>query len=107
MVARKPGHQGEHGISVKPLRREGRMPPLNLYARVRFLLMHIAHETAGAARTRPSLRPLAFLGEVICKPRTKACRENAEACLIVIASAAKQSSATRKTGLLRRKCSSQ
>jgi hypothetical protein len=24
--------------------------------------MHIAHETAGAARTRSSLRPLVFLG---------------------------------------------
>jgi hypothetical protein len=32
--------------------------PLNLYAHVRFLLMHNAHETAGAARTRSSLRPL-------------------------------------------------
>jgi hypothetical protein len=31
--------------------------PLNLYAHVRFLSMHIAHETAGAARTRSSLRP--------------------------------------------------
>jgi hypothetical protein len=31
------------------------MPPLNLYARVRFL-MQFAHETAGAARTRSSLR---------------------------------------------------
>jgi hypothetical protein len=30
--------------------------PLNLYARVRFLLL-FAHETAGAARTRHSLRP--------------------------------------------------
>src|SRR5665213_2074763 len=37
--------------------------PLHLYARVRFLLMHIAHETAGAARTRSSLRPLVFEGE--------------------------------------------
>ena len=34
------------------------MLPLHLYAHVRFLLMHIAHETAGAARTRSSLRPL-------------------------------------------------
>ena len=34
------------------------MLPLNLYARVRILLMHIARETAGAARTRSSLRPL-------------------------------------------------
>src|SRR5665213_536352 len=32
--------------------------PLNLYARVRISLMHIAHEIAGAARTRSSLRPL-------------------------------------------------
>jgi len=34
------------------------MPPLNLYARVRFFLHNFAHETAGAARTRLSLRPL-------------------------------------------------
>jgi len=32
------------------------MPPPNLYARVRILLL-IAHETAGAACTRSSLRP--------------------------------------------------
>ena len=34
--------------------------PLHLYAHVRFVLMHIAHETAGAARTRSSLRPLSL-----------------------------------------------
>src|ERR1700694_128001 len=33
------------------------MPPLDLYARVRFSTV-IAHETAGAARIRFSLRPL-------------------------------------------------
>ena len=32
--------------------------PLNLYAHVQHFLMHIAHETAGAARTRSSPRPL-------------------------------------------------
>jgi hypothetical protein len=32
------------------------MPPLNLYARVRFFDAQFAHETAGAARTRSSLR---------------------------------------------------
>jgi hypothetical protein len=32
--------------------------PLNLYAHVQHFLMHIAHETSGAARTRSSLRPL-------------------------------------------------
>jgi hypothetical protein len=37
--------------------------PLNLYAHVRISLMHIAHETAGAARTRSSLRPLVFRGQ--------------------------------------------
>jgi hypothetical protein len=34
--------------------------PLNLYARVRLFLSTFAHETAGAARTRSSLRPLLF-----------------------------------------------
>src|SRR5665647_1152886 len=38
MVARKPGHQGERGVSRKPPRRESRMPPLDLYARVRFFV---------------------------------------------------------------------
>jgi hypothetical protein len=36
------------------------LPPLNLYARVRISLCKLAHETAGAARTRLSLRPLLF-----------------------------------------------
>ncbi|HET7160706.1 MAG TPA: hypothetical protein VFI62_17030, partial [Burkholderiales bacterium] len=39
------------------------MPPLNLYARVRVFYAQIAHETAGAARTRSSLRPLYFKGD--------------------------------------------
>jgi len=34
------------------------MPPLDLYARVRVFMRKIAHETAGAACTRLSLRPL-------------------------------------------------
>ena len=46
--------------------------PLHLYAHVRFVLMHIAHETAGAARTRSSLRPLLFGAERSCKPRAYA-----------------------------------
>jgi hypothetical protein len=37
------------------------MPPLNLYARVRKFLLRIAHETAGAACTRLSLRPLLLM----------------------------------------------
>jgi hypothetical protein len=51
-------HRGERAISRKSPRRESRMPPLNLYARVHFLFVPFAHETAGAACTRLSLRPL-------------------------------------------------
>jgi len=45
-------------FTVKPLRREGRRLPPNLYARVQIFVASIARETAGAARTRSSLRPL-------------------------------------------------
>ena len=45
------------------------MPPLNLYARVRFSFVQLAHETAGAACTRSSLRPLFSRAEVLGKPR--------------------------------------
>jgi hypothetical protein len=49
------------------------MLPLNLYARVRFLFAHFARETAGAARTRSSLRPLISMraGIFYSKPRAK------------------------------------
>ena len=59
----KPWSPGRARISRKPLA-QGRpgVPPLNLYARVRFFTAHFAHETAGAARTRLSLRPLRFRG---------------------------------------------
>jgi hypothetical protein len=43
---------------LKPLRRECRSVSADLYARVRFFCALVAHETAGAARTRCSLRPL-------------------------------------------------
>src|SRR3984893_12975603 len=43
-------------------------PPLNLYARVRFLL-HLAHGTAGAARIRHSPRPLISRRETACTTR--------------------------------------
>jgi hypothetical protein len=52
--------RGEHEVSRKPLRREGRSVPAALYARVQFCLAQIARETAGAASTRSSLRPLSF-----------------------------------------------
>ena len=57
------------------------MLPLNLYARVRFLFAQSARETAGAASTRSSLRPLVFReGESDAKLGLS-CRENAEPCL--------------------------
>jgi len=55
------------------------VPPLNLYARVRFFSHRFAHETAGAARIRHSLLPpfggtTQILGRVA--PRElKACAE--------------------------------
>src|SRR5882672_3311595 len=73
-------HRGEREISRKPLRRESRMPPLNLYARVRFFLVPFAHETAGAARIRLSLRPLVcFRGWPSTQSSGASRRENADA----------------------------
>jgi len=67
----KPGHRGEHGISRKAIA-QGRPDCLRFTCMLVcvFLLMHIAHETVGAARTRLSLRPHFFWGGMICKPRT-------------------------------------
>jgi hypothetical protein len=62
---------------------------LYLYARVR-LLLFFARETAGAASTRRSLRPL-LLGRNDLQGPGERCRGNAEVCFVVIASAAKQS----------------
>ena len=41
------------------------------------LLVHVAHEIAGAARIRHSLRPLNREGETICKTSGASRRENA------------------------------
>src|SRR5450756_2346910 len=57
MVARKPGHQGERGVSRKPSRRESRIASAGPVCSFAFSTIS-AHETAGAARTRLSLRPL-------------------------------------------------
>jgi hypothetical protein len=45
------------------------MPPPNLYACVHTLVATIARKTAGAARTRSSLRPLISEGKVFSKAR--------------------------------------
>jgi hypothetical protein len=53
--------------------------PLNLYAHVRFCQVRLAHETAGAACTRSSLRPLFLRGrEVIQQTSGDQRRENAK-----------------------------
>jgi hypothetical protein len=57
------------------------MPPLNLYARVRFFVQ-FAHETAGAARTRSSLRPLISWGETKLQSLGATCRKNAKVRLL-------------------------
>src|SRR6202012_6011229 len=78
MVARKPGHQGERDISRKTIA-QGRPDCLRFTCMlVCAFPVHHAHETAGAARTRSSLRPL-FRGgsKRNCRARTKVGRENA------------------------------
>jgi hypothetical protein len=60
-VARKPVHRGERAISRNPLRREGRMLSAEPVCSCAFFYCSFAHETAGAARIRLSLRPLVLL----------------------------------------------
>ena len=50
--------RGEHGISRKPSRREGRTASAEPVCSCAFFYLPFAHETAGAARTRSSPRPL-------------------------------------------------
>jgi hypothetical protein len=52
------GHRGEREVSRKPLRREGRMPPLNLYARVRISLCSL--------HTRPRVQRAPGLPCALC-----------------------------------------
>ena len=59
------------------------------------LSVHIAHETAGAARIRHSLRPLIREGEEFPHNSGASCREIEKLRLAVIASEAKQSIARR------------
>ena len=51
---KKAVHRGEHEVSRKPLRREGRNAPPVPVCSCAFLLCAIARETAGAASTRSS-----------------------------------------------------
>jgi hypothetical protein len=49
-----------------------------------YLFAHIAHETAGAARTRSSLRPLFLEGGMFLQNSGAWCRENGDACSVVV-----------------------
>ena len=75
-VTTSPLHRGEHEVSRKAIAQgmsECFRSPVCSCAPF-FALS--AHETAGAARTRHSLRPLFAEGQRICKTSGKTCREN-------------------------------
>src|SRR6266702_6448841 len=76
--------------AVKPLRRECRIASAALYARVRNFLQ-FAHEIAGAARIRHSLRPLFSRGRKFLANLGRNAPREREGVSSVIASAAKQS----------------
>src|SRR4030081_1277173 len=66
---KKAGHRGEHAISRKPLRREGRMSPLNLYARVRFLCALCTRDRGCSAHPVFPAPSASQGGEMMRKPR--------------------------------------
>ena len=97
-VARKPGHRGERGIGRKPLRRESRIASAEPVCSCAFYPITIAHGTAGAARTRSSLRPLVSWGEIEAKLGRSAPRD-LNACLeIVIARRKATKQCSRRVG---------
>src|SRR5438876_12160468 len=108
-VPKKPAHRGEHDISRKAIAQgmsECFRCPVCSCAH---FFVQLAHETAGAARTRHSLRPLfGGQGNSIASLGRNARRE----CETVFSRHCERSeaihlTARRKNGLLRRKCSSQ
>jgi hypothetical protein len=80
---KKAGHRGEHDISRKPLRREGRIASAEPVCSCAFSYVHFAHETAGAARTRLSLRPLHLRGPKVTQTSDASRREKADAYPVV------------------------
>src|ERR1700759_2877693 len=76
--------------TLKPLRREGRTASAEPVCSCAFSYVQLAHETAGAACTRSSLRPLLrvacalfFLGEGYLQNSGSVCRENDNPHLVV------------------------
>ena len=81
-VANKPDHRGERGISRKPLRRE--CPGASAEPVCSCAPFSFAYETAGAARTRHSLRPLVYGGASVGKNSGASCRGKANSHLTVV-----------------------
>jgi hypothetical protein len=78
-VAKQPGRRGEHEISRKPPCREGRIASAEPVCSCAFSILHFARETAGAARTRLSLRPQ---GRRIQHNSSASRREDADVCFL-------------------------
>jgi hypothetical protein len=76
--ARSPGRVRRKPL--KPLRREGRIASAEPVCSCAHSFVHLAHETAGAARTRLSLRPL-FRGTRFRHSPGASCRGIADVCL--------------------------
>ena len=79
-VTKKPDRRGELEVSRKPLRREGRTASAEPVCSCALFFLPFARETAGAARTRSSLRPLTFGGgrfplktRATCAARSRSC----------------------------------
>src|SRR5260370_41457059 len=82
-VTRKPDRRGEHEVSRKPPCREGRIASAEPVCSCASSILHFARETAGAARTRLSLRPLLSEGQCSCFSSGASRREMADARLRV------------------------
>jgi hypothetical protein len=81
-VTKKPDHRGELEVSRKPLRREGRTASAEPVCSCALCFVHFARETAGAARTRLSLRPLTTGGATFpLKTRAK-CAARSRSCVL-------------------------
>jgi hypothetical protein len=73
-VTKKPDHRGEREVSRKPLRREGRTASAEPVCSCALCFVYFARETAGAARTRLSLRPLTIRGRHVSSQNSRETR---------------------------------
>ena len=76
------GRREEHVISRKPLRREGRMPPLNLYARVRVFVQFCTRDRGCSAHPVFPAPSVFYEGAKLTQTSGGSRRENASAYLL-------------------------